>query len=87
MSLLEAAAGGDRLAALEALRDHLAFLAGASDSARDVAALSGQLTQVLKQIEELSRGAKKNQSPVDEIAERRKARRRPMKDGAARESK
>ena len=87
MSLLDAASSGDRLAALEALRDHLALLAGTSGSARDVAALSGQLTQVLKQIEELSKGAKKNQSAVDEIAERRKARRRPVKDGASREAK
>ena len=86
MSLLEAAASGDRRAALEALRDQLALLIGTSESARDVAALSGQLTVVLKQIEELSKGDKKNVSALDEIAERRKARRKPIKDGAARES-
>ena len=86
MSLQEAAASGDRRATLEALRDQLALLIGASESARDVAALSGQLTVVLKQIEELSKGDKKNVSALDEIAERRKARRRPIKDGAARES-
>jgi len=86
VSLQEAAASGDRRATLEALRDQLALLIGASESARDVAALSGQLTVVLKQIEELSKGDKKNVSALDEIAERRKARRRPIKDGAARES-
>lgn len=86
MSLLDAASGGDRLTALEALRDHLALLAGSSDSARDVAALSGQLTQVLKQIEELQGKAPAAVSAVDEIAARRKARRKPLKNGSARES-
>lgn len=86
MSLLEAAASGDRRAALEALRDQLALLIGVSESARDVAALSGQLTVVLKQIEELAKGDKRNVSALDEIAERRKVRRKPIKDGAARES-
>lgn len=86
MSLLEAAASGDRLPALEALRDHLALLTGASESARDVAALSGQLTQVLKQIEDLKGNAPAAVSAVDEIAARRKSRRKPLKNGAARES-
>ena len=86
MSLVESAASGDRLATLEALRDHIAGLVGASDSARDVAALSGQLTVVLKQIEEIHGKAPAKVSAVDEIAARRKARRKPVKNGAARES-
>lgn len=86
MSLFDAAASGDRLAALEALRDHIAGLVGASDSARDVAALSGQLTMVLKQIEEIQGKEPAKVSAVDEIAARRKARRKPVKNGVARES-
>lgn len=86
MSLLDAASSGDRLATLEALRDQIALLIGSSESARDVAALSGQMTQVLKQIEEIKERKPSEVSAVDEIAARRKARRRPLKNGAARET-
>lgn len=86
MSLLDAAASGDRQSALEALRDQLALLIGSSESARDVAALSGQITVVLKQIDELKSKKPAEVSAVDEIAARRKARRRPVKDGARRDA-
>lgn len=52
-SLSKAAASGDRLKALVALRDRLAEAIEATESARDVAALSRQLTDVLAQIEEV----------------------------------
>lgn len=53
MSLSEEAPKG-RLAGLIALRDRLAVEVDACESARDVAALSRQFTDVLLQIEELS---------------------------------
>lgn len=50
------------------------------------AALSGRYLDVLAQIEEIERRAPVADSPVDEIAARRKARRRPLKNGEAREA-
>ena len=86
MSLLDAAASGDRLATLEALRDQMALLIGSSGSARDVAALSGQMTLILKQIDEIRDKKPATVSAVDEIAARRKARRKPLKNGSVRET-
>lgn len=56
MSVSEAASKG-RLAGLVALRDRLAMELDSCDSARDVAALSRQFTDVLAQIEELDSSA------------------------------
>ena len=56
MSLSAAAATGDRLHALEALRDRLASDLDECASARDVASLSQRLMDVLKQIDELGGG-------------------------------
>lgn len=84
MSLMEAAASQDRLKALCALRDVLAERIEGSESARDVAALSGQMVTVLKQIEDLA-GAGRKAGAVDEIAERRRSRRKPVRDGQNRE--
>lgn len=86
MSLIEVAASGDRLKTLESLRDTIAVRIAESESARDVAALSGQLTQVLKQIEELAKTSGAKRSKVDELAERRKQRSKPIREGKARES-
>lgn len=86
MSLVESAASGSRLETLQALRDTIAERIAESESARDVAALSGQFTQILKQIEELDRANGAKKSKVDELAERRKQRRKPVRDGKAREA-
>lgn len=86
MDITEAASSGDRLKGLQALRDVIAARIAESESARDVAALSGQMTQILKQIEDLDKASGAKKSKVDELAERRNKRRRPVKDGAARES-
>lgn len=71
-NLIESARSGDRGDALRDLRDLLAATIATCDSARDVAALSRQLTDVLKQIEELP--ADREVSASDEIAKRRAAR-------------
>lgn len=73
MSVSEAAPGG-RLAGLIALRDRLAMEIDSSESARDVAALSRQFTDVLSQIDELQGGAVSGapKSPLDELMARRR---------------
>lgn len=71
MSLCEAASSGDRRRALEELRDTLASAIDASDSGRDIAALSRQLTDVLAQIDELAPVEPKG-NPLDELAQRRR---------------
>lgn len=73
MSLSEAAATGRRLDTLEQLRDVLARQIESTDSGRDVAALSRQLTLVLAEIAELA--PTDEVDAVDEIAARRNARR------------
>lgn len=52
--LADVAARGDRLETLRALRDRLAREIDLTASARDVAALSNRLTDVLQQIEDLT---------------------------------
>lgn len=52
--LIADAMNGSRLEALRALRDRLAAEIDATRSARDVAALSRQLTDVLAQIDSLT---------------------------------
>ena len=63
---------GSRLDALRALRDTLARSIDGSDSGRDVAALSRQLTDVLSQIEAAEKAsAPAKGTPLDELARRR----------------
>lgn len=52
--LANVAASGEQLATLRALRDRLAEEIDLTKSARDVASLSKQLVEVLREIEELS---------------------------------
>lgn len=85
VTVVDAASTGDRLKALEALRQALAEQIDASESARDVASLAGQMRQVLADIEGIQSKKPASMSAVDEIAARRKARRRPVKDGETRE--
>ena len=70
--LVNAALTGDKRATLIALRDRLAEEIE-NAGARDLAPLSRQLTEVLKQLEEVP--DKKEVTPADDIANRRKARR------------
>lgn len=69
-SLRQVVAEGDRRASLEALRDRLASLLDTSE--RDHAALARQLSNVLRELDELPNPAE--ESKVDEIQARRAAR-------------
>lgn len=73
-SLKESAASGDRVATLRALRDLLAAEIEGCGSARDVAALSRQLTMVMVEIAELAPPVAKKGTPLDELRARRTAR-------------
>lgn len=68
------AAEGDRLATMRALRDRLAADLDDCASARDVAALSRQLSQSLEIIQALEQGRNVARSPLDDLASRRAAR-------------
>lgn len=75
MGLVETAASGNRLAALSDLRDLLATTITSTESARDVAALSRQLADVLTQIEEARKAdPEKKGTALDELKARRAAR-------------
>lgn len=65
---------GDRLRALIALRDTLARSIDNCDSLRDLGTLTARMTEVLQQIDSLTPTAKAG-DPVDEVAQRRAARR------------
>lgn len=69
-SIAEVAALGDRRETLRALRDRLSEEIDGTGSARDVAALSRQLTDVLSQIEAIEiRLAAEEVKEVDPVAE------------------
>lgn len=72
-SLAAVAATGDRGETLRALRDRIATEIDKTASARDVAALSRQLTDVIELIDALPNT--EAVSPSDEVASRRAARR------------
>lgn len=81
---LVAAVAENRLAGLSALRNLLAEQVEVCDSPRDLAPLSRQLSDVLKQIEEIEKAQpEKKGSPLDELKERRAAR----QPGAARRAR
>jgi hypothetical protein len=63
------ASGGDRGATLRALRDYLAFQIETCGAARDVAALTARLLDVLTQLDALPAPTKG--TVLDELAERR----------------
>lgn len=85
VSVSESASSGDRLAALEAVRDRLAGMLDETDDVRAVASLVAQLRMTLAEIAELSkgRGAK---SGLDELLERRASRSKPLRDGKVRDA-
>ena len=85
MSSLPDAVTTGELEGLRALRDRLASEIESCDSARDVAALSARLMEVMKRVAEIEAKAPAQASVADEIAERRR-RRKPLKNGEAREA-
>lgn len=66
-TLLSAAESGSRLTALRALRDRLALEIDTTASARDVAALSARLTDVLEQIEALTPPEEDDRDEFDDL--------------------
>ena len=86
--LADAVRSGSRLVALRVLRDRLAREVDGCRSARDVAALSLRLIDVLEQIEHVERAQPEPRgTPLDEVARKRAGRKaagsRPTRgDGA-----
>lgn len=74
MNLADAAASGDRIAALQALRDRLAQELDGCESSRDVAALASRLQSVLAELDTIAPpiGA---ETPLDVLRARRAERR------------
>ena len=83
MSLVSEAAPDGRLATLQAMRDTLASAVDQCYSYRDLPALTRQLADVLRQIEDLAPPAVEVDE-VDEIAQRRAARHASAAKGSAR---
>ena len=84
MALSEAVSGGDRRKSLEALRDRLAVDLDVCESARDVAALSQRLMDVLKQLDELGAPADESEGTVlDEFTKRLQGRGKSAGKGLA----
>lgn len=81
--LSEVAPTGNRLTTLETLRDKLADTIDKCDSLRDLAALTNRFQSVLAEIDEL-RPPEKKGDVVDQIAERRNARRGGASTGQGR---
>lgn len=75
-SFSETVAVGDRRASLVALRDHLARTLETAD--RDHASLARQLREVIREIDELP--SLQQESTLDEITNRRAARRAKAED-------
>ena len=83
-TITEAAAGGDELETLQAMRDSLA--AAMDDApATVVAQISGRLEAVLKRISEL--GPAKRETLDDALAQRRANRANPGKSAGGRNAK
>ena len=72
MTLLEAVRTGDRRTALVALRDAVAETIDAKDSARDIAALSKRLMEVMAEIDALP-DPEGEASPLDAARKKREA--------------
>lgn len=66
-SLASVAASGSRLDTLRALRDYLADALDQTASARDQAALSARLTDVLAQIEDLTPPEEESRDEFDDL--------------------
>ena len=80
MAVSAAVNTGDRLKALEALRDELAAAIDSCDSPRDLASLAARLMDALAQVDELKAATPAQEgTPLDALRQRREAR----KSGAA----
>lgn len=77
MSLIDAAGSGDRLIALQSLRDVLARQIECAERPSDVASLSKQLRETLGEIDRLGAGVSKEGSALDEFTKRLAERRSP----------
>ena len=85
MTLSEAAATGDRLRALRALRDSLAGDLDLCESLRDKASLSQRFMDVLSQIAEAEKAEpEKAGTALDELAKRRRGTGLPNAAGSTR---
>ncbi len=82
-SIVDAAATGEQLATLRAVRDQIAADLEVCAAMRDRTALYARLVDVIARIDELAPAAPKGDT-VDEIARRRAARRASAAKGAAR---
>ena len=74
-----------RLSRLRDLAVHLEGRIKAADGT-DLASLSARYMDALKQIEEIERRAPVAKSPADELAKKRRQRRKPVKNGVARDA-
>jgi hypothetical protein len=74
VTLSGVAAEGDRVDTLRRLRDRLCDQIDRTDSSRDLASLSRQLTDVLRQIDGAGRENPDEDATFDELARRRAAR-------------
>ncbi|MEW1930541.1 hypothetical protein AB0362_00025 [Rhodococcus sp. NPDC079359] len=74
LDLVEATASGDTTATLIALRDLLARTIADTGSAREIASLTRQFVDVLGELDGRKPAKPTKQSPMDELAEIRKAR-------------
>lgn len=83
MGLVDSAKSGDRLESLRDLRDDLAARLVDCQSDRDYAGLSGRFQTVLEEIDKLE-GPKNVGDGIDEIAEKRAARRASAAKGSVR---
>lgn len=82
LDLAGTASTGDQLATLELLRDQIARAIQESDSGRDIAALSRQLTDVMDRISEIQRAetSKRNKDvPLNAILQKHAERRAAAK--------
>ena len=85
MTLSEAAASGDRLQALRALRGSLAADLDVCESLRDKASLSQRFMDVLAQIADAEKAEpEKAGTALDELAKRRRSAGRPDTTGTTR---
>ena len=82
-NLVDTASSGDQLATLEMLRDEIARAIQDSESGRDIAALSRQLTDVMDRIDEIKRMETSKRSkdvPLNAILQRHAERRTASKN-------
>lgn len=73
-TIASAAASGDRLATLVALRDVVAVRLDETRSARETGTLAARMQDILREIDELTTAAPAPSNPLEELRQRRTAR-------------